>query len=66
MSARNGDRARFQLRRKAGLKRRERSRLAAAALGLHGAGVVASVPDTEPGRSTTGLNPSVGSMTKAV
>ena len=66
MSARNGDRARFQLQRKAGLKRRERSRLAAATLGPRGAGVVTSVPDAEAGRSTAGSNPPVESMTKAV
>ena len=50
MSAQNGNKARFQLRRKAGLKRRERSRLAAAALRLHAAGVVASVPGAASGR----------------
>lgn len=32
MSARNGDKARFQLRRKAGLRRRERARVTLAAL----------------------------------
>ena len=53
MSARNGDKARFQLRRKAGLKRRERSRLAAAALRVHAAGVVASVPGAASGQKST-------------
>jgi len=52
MSAQNGNKSRFQLRRKAGLKRREQSRLAAAALRLHAAGVVASVPGAEPGQGT--------------
>jgi hypothetical protein len=50
MSARNGDKARFQVRRKAGVKRRERSRLAAAALRLRAAGVAASVPGAESGQ----------------
>jgi hypothetical protein len=53
MSAQNGDKARFQLRRKAGVKRREQSRLAAAALRLHAAGVVASVPGAESGQRST-------------
>jgi hypothetical protein len=52
MSARNGDKARFQLRRKAGLKRRELSRLAAAALRHHPAGVVAGVPGADPERTS--------------
>jgi hypothetical protein len=51
MSALNGDRARFQRRRKAGLKRRERSRLAAATLRLQAASVVASVPGADAGTS---------------
>ena len=53
MSALNGDKARFQLRRKAGLKRREHSRLAAATLRLHAAGVVTSAPGGEPGPTNT-------------
>ncbi len=53
MSARNGDKARFQLRRKAGLKRRERSRLAVEALRRHAAGVVASATDASSGQGTT-------------
>jgi len=60
MSARNGDKARFQLRRKAGLKRRERSRLAAATLRLDGASVVASVTGAESGRGSEGPAPSLG------
>ena len=61
MSALNGDKARFQLRRRAGLKRREHSRLAAATLRLHAAGVVASVPGAESGRGDGGrLHPSDG------
>ena len=64
MSALNGDKARFQLRRKAGLKRREHSRLAAATLRRHAAAVVASVPDAEPGPSSDALAPSIGTRTE--
>jgi hypothetical protein len=64
MSALNGDKARFQIRRRAGLKRRELSRLAAATLRLHAAGVVAGVPDAESGRPDNGLAPSIGSRTE--
>jgi hypothetical protein len=66
MSASNGDKARFQLRRKAGLKRRERSRLAAATLRLHAAAAVAGVPGTEPVGSHAGRAPSLGGNTEAV
>jgi hypothetical protein len=48
MSAVNGDKARFQRLRKAGLKRRERSRLAAAALRLHAVRATTDVPGAEP------------------
>jgi len=64
MSARNGDRARFQVRRKAGLKRREQSRLAAATLRLQAAGVTATVPGAESGRGREGPAPSVGRKRK--
>jgi hypothetical protein len=66
MSALNGDKARFQLRRKAGLKRRQQSRLVAATLRLHAASVVASVPGVESGQSHTGRAPSLGGNTEAV
>jgi len=66
MSARNGDKARFQVQRRAGLKRRERSRLAAATLRRHAAGVAASVPGTESGPGDTGRAPSLDRQTEAV
>jgi len=66
MSALNGDKARFQLRRRAGLKRREHSRLAAAALGLRAAGVAASVPGAESGRSPGGPAPAVRTKAETV
>jgi hypothetical protein len=66
MSALNGDKARFQLRRKAGLKRRERSRLAAATLAIHGAAVVASVPGAEPGESGKAPVSSAGRKAEAL
>jgi hypothetical protein len=66
MSALNGDKARFQLRRRAGLKRREHSRLVAATLRLNAASVVASVPGVESGRRHTGRTPSLGRNTEAV
>ena len=66
MSAVNGDKARFQLRRRAGLKRRQQSRLAAATLRLHAAAVVVSVPGAEPPRGNGGPAPSIGRKTEAV
>ncbi len=66
MSALNGDKARFQLRRKAGLKRREHSRLAAATLRLHAAADVTSVPSAEPPGGNGGPAPSIGRKTEAV
>ncbi len=66
MSALNGDKARFQLRRRAGLKRREHSRLVAATLRLHAAGVVAGVPGVESEPHHTGRTPSVGRNTETV
>jgi len=66
MSALNGDKARFQLRRRAGLKRREHSRLAAATLRLHAASVAASVPGAESARGHELRDPSLGSRTEAV
>jgi hypothetical protein len=66
MSEQNGDKARFQLRRRAGLKRRERSRLAAATLRLPAAGVVAGVPGAEQGESGRAPVSSVGRTTEAV
>ena len=66
MSARNGDKARFQLRRKAGLKRREHSRLAAATLRLQAAGGGASVRGAQSGGGHERLAPSLGTKTEAV
>jgi hypothetical protein len=66
MSALNGDKARFQLRRKAGLKRREHSRLAAATLRLPAAGAVAGVSGAEPPGGNGGPAPSIGRKTEAV
>jgi hypothetical protein len=60
MSALNGDKARFQRLRKAGLKRRERSRLAAAMLHREAAGVVTGVPGAEAGRGHEASAPSRG------
>jgi hypothetical protein len=48
MSERVGDTARFQLRRKAGVKRRERSRTARAALRASEAGTVTVEPAVTP------------------
>jgi hypothetical protein len=66
MSALNGDKARFQLRRRAGVKRRQHSRLVAATLRLHAAAAVAGVPGAESERSHTTRAPSLGSNTEAV
>jgi hypothetical protein len=66
MSALNGDKARFQLRRRAGLKRRQHSRLAAATLRLHAASVVAGVPGDESLQNDTGRAPSLGRNTEPV
>ena len=65
MSAVNGDKARFQLRRRAGLKRRHLSRLAAATLRRHAAAVVASVPGAESERGSAAPAPSIGRKTEA-
>jgi hypothetical protein len=65
MSALNGDKARFQLRRRAGLKRREHSRLAAASLRLHAAGAVASVPGARSGQTDQEPALSLGRGTEA-
>jgi hypothetical protein len=66
MSALNGDKARFQRRRKAGLKRREHSRLAAAAMRLQAASIAASVPGAESGRGRDGPAPPLGRKTETV
>jgi hypothetical protein len=67
MSALNGDKARFQLRRRAGLKRRQHSRLAAATLRLHAAAVAAAtVPGAASGPSGPVRAPSLGRTTEAV
>jgi hypothetical protein len=66
MSALNGDKARFQLRRRAGLKRRERSRLAVATLQRQTAGVATSIHGAElvPGAELP--TSSLGRKTEAV
>jgi hypothetical protein len=66
MSALNGDKARFQLRRRAGLKRREHSRLAAATLRRDAVGVVASVPGADSRQSNTEPAPLLRTKTEAV
>jgi hypothetical protein len=66
MSALNGDKARFQLRRRAGLKRRQQSRLAAATLRLHAAAVVAGGPGAESGHGDGRSALSIGRKAEAV
>jgi hypothetical protein len=59
MSALSGDKARFQLRRRAGLKRREHSRLAAAALRLHAGSLAATSGSRRTETDISAVAPSV-------
>ena len=59
MSALNGDKARFQLRRRAGLKRREHSRLAAATMRLQAGSLAATPGRMRAGTDISAAAPSV-------
>jgi hypothetical protein len=65
MSASNGDRSRFQRRRKAGLRRRDLSRLALAAVHAQAASVQEG-PGTAGADAARPPDPSLGSRTEDV